>query len=169
MYFIGYHGTSEVAAQSILSEGVQEKYLPQIGQIGPGFYVAMNNGTLPMWGATQATAPAQKQLSIITRLISFITGEANNPFIDKYARRTILKIYASRPLKHCKWNKMNPEDFIVLKKAYFDNNGPGLNLVEDCQWLQLVVPPEELQYLTAKRDDGVLEHPHNWLAKESPF
>jgi hypothetical protein len=44
-----------------------------------------------------------------------------------------------------------------------------MDLARDCQWLQMVVPPEELQYLQAKRDDGILERPTNWFPKQSPI
>ncbi|AXI38090.1 Hypothetical protein FORC64_p261 (plasmid) [Escherichia coli] len=30
----------------------------------------------------------------------------------------------------------------------------------------MVVPPEELQYLRVKRDDGIFEKPQNWFSKE---
>ncbi|HGX6922641.1 TPA: hypothetical protein ACNSVN_005082, partial [Escherichia coli] len=29
----------------------------------------------------------------------------------------------------------------------------------------MVVPPEELQYLRVKRDDGIFEKPQNWFSK----
>ena len=79
MYFIGYHGTSEASALNILSVGIQARFLPPTGQIGPGFYVAKTNGTLPQWGADWATERARSQQSFFVRMVSRITGEVNNP------------------------------------------------------------------------------------------
>lgn len=110
MYFIGYHGTSEASAQNILSVGVQERFLPPTGQIGRGFYIAKMNGTLPQWGAENATEFARRNQPYFTRMVSLLTGESNNPWLDKAAQRTILKIYTVRPLLHCKWNITNPGD-----------------------------------------------------------
>ncbi len=144
MYFIGYHGTSEASAQNILSVGVQERFLPPTGQIGRGFYIAKMNGTLPQWGAENATELARRNQPYFTRMVSLLTGEENNPWLDKAAQRTILKIYTVRPLLHCKWNIMNPGDLEFLKATLYDNGGPGLDLKRDCKWLQMVAPPEEL-------------------------
>lgn len=166
MYFIGYHGTSQASAQNILSVGVQERFLPPTGQIGRGFYIAKMNGTLPQWGAENATELARRNQPYFTRMVSLLTGESNNPWLDKAAQRTILKIYTVRPLLHCKWNIMNPGDLEFLKATLYDNGGPGLDLKRDCKWLQMVVPPEELQYLRVKRDDGIFEKPQNWFSKE---
>ncbi|MFT2793433.1 hypothetical protein ACMV5I_25655 [Serratia sp. T13T92] len=167
MYFIGYHGTSELSALNILSVGIQERFLSPNGQIGQGFYIAKINGTLPQWGAANATYTARQNQPYFTRMISFLTGEANNPWLDKAAQQTILKIYTTRPLRHCKWNIMNPGDLEFLKTIRYDTDGPGLDLKRDCQWLQMVVPPEEIQYLRLRRDDGIFERPHNWIAKSS--
>jgi len=169
MYFIGYHGTSEASALNILSVGIQARFLPPTGQIGPGFYVAKMNGTLPQWGAENATAPARVQQSWFTRVVSRLTGEMNNPLVGNDAQRTILKIYSLRPLLHCKWGIMNAGNLEFLKVALYDGGGPGLNLAGDSQWLQMVVPPQELKHLVARRDDGTFERPRNWLAKECPF
>lgn len=169
MYFIGYHGTSEASALNILTVGIQERFLPRTGQIGRGFYVAKMNGTLPQWGAETATEQARARQSRFTRMVSLLTGEARNPWLADNAKRAILKIYAIRPLQHCKWNIMNAGDLEFLKAVCYANGGSGLDLVRDGQWLQMVVPPEELQYLRARRDDGIFETPQNWLAKESPI
>ena len=59
MIFLGYHGTSEASAQNILAVGIQRKFLPATGQIGPGFYLAKMNGELPQWGAGWATQQAR--------------------------------------------------------------------------------------------------------------
>lgn len=126
------------------------------------------NGTLPRWGAEHATEFARSQLSRFARMVSFLTGEANNPWIGNDARRTILKIYSVCPLKHVKWNIMNTSDLATLKALRYDS-GQGLDLTFDLQWLQMVVPPQVLQYLRAKRDDGVFESSRNWWAKESPI
>jgi hypothetical protein len=171
-HFIGYHGTSEESAQNILNAGIQERRLGATGQIGRGFYVARMNGTLPHWGAEQATAEARSKLPYFVRMVSLLTGEVNNPLIGIDARRTILKIYALQPLVGCKWNIMNPPDLNVLKILRYDNGGPGLareDLELHCQWLQMVVPPDQLQYLRAERDDGIFERPKYWLSKEYPF
>ena len=171
MVFIGYHGTSESSAQNILTVGIQERFLPAAGQIGRGFYVARMNGTLPHWGAEQATAEARSKLPYFVRMVSLLTGEVNNPLIGIDARRTILKIYAVQPLVGCRWNIMNPPDLNVLKILRYDNGGPGLareDLELHCQWLQMVVPPDQLQYLHAERDDGIFEQPKNWFPNESP-
>jgi hypothetical protein len=64
---------------------------------------------------------------------------------------------------------MNPGDLRFLKGARYDNGSPGLDLATDCQWLLMVVPPEELSYLQARRDDNIVEPSQNWRAKESPF
>lgn len=167
MYFIGYHGTSETSAVNILTVGVQERFLPPTGQIGRGFYVAKMNGKLPHWGAEQATAPARTHQSRFVQMISLLTGEAKNPWLDSSAKRAILKIYATRPLLRCKWNIMNPGDLGFLKAALYNNDGPGLDLAGDGQWLQMVIPPEELQYLRARRDDGLFEMPQSWYSKEA--
>lgn len=135
MYFIGYHGTSEASAQNILSVGVQERFLPPTGQIGRGFYIAKMNGTLPQWGAENATEFARRNQPYFTRMVSLLTGASNNPWLDKAAQRTILKIYTVRPLLHCKWNIMNPGDLEFLKATLYDNGGPGLDLNRDCKWL----------------------------------
>lgn len=168
MHFLGYHGTSETSAKSILSQGIHERFLPPTGQIGRGFYLARHNGTLPQWGASWSTRSERDQMSLLVKIISLLTGEALNPLMADGAKMTILKIYSSRPLCHCKWNKMNPACFSVIQAIYLEG-GEYLNLVDDCKWLQMVVPPEELQFLSAKRDDGVFEQPHNWHAKESLF
>ena len=168
MYFIGYHGTSEASALNILSVGIQGRFLPPTGQIGRGFYIAKINGKLPYWGTEQATQPARTNQPYFTRMVSLLTGEANNPWLDKAAMRTILKIYTIRPLRHCKWNIMNSSDLEFLKVLRYENDGPGLDLKSDSQWLQMVVPPVELQYLRVRRDDGIFERSQDWLAKESP-
>ncbi|MCD0502121.1 hypothetical protein [Bordetella petrii] len=167
MYFIGYHGTSEASAVNILTVGVQERFLPPTGQIGRGFYVAKMNGALPKWGAEQATAPARARQPRFTQMISLLTGEAKNPWLDNSAKRAILKIYSTRPLLRCNWNIMNSGDFAVLKAVLYGDGGPGLDVLADAQWLQMVIPPEEIQYLRARRDDGVFEMPQNWRSKES--
>ena len=61
---------------------------------------------------------------------------------------------------------MNPGDLEFLKATLYDNGGLGLDLKRDCKWLQMVVPPEELQYLRVKRDDGIFEKPQNCFSKE---
>jgi hypothetical protein len=101
MDFIGYHGTSEKSAQNILTVGIQERFLPPTGQIGRGFFIAKMNGTLPQWGAENATAGARSRLSYFVRMVSLLTGEVNNPLIGTDAQRTILKIYTVRPLLRC--------------------------------------------------------------------
>lgn len=169
MYFIGYHGTSEASALNILAVGIQERFLPPAGQIGRGFYVARMNGTLPQWGAAGATEQARARLSRFAHMISRLTGDLNNPWFNNDARRTILKIYTVRPLLRAKWNIMNPGDLAVLKYLRYDNGGPGVDLIGGSQWLQMVIPPEEIQYLRVKRDDGVFERPQNWFAKEYPL
>ncbi len=68
-------------------------------------------------------------------MVSLLTGESNNPWLDKAAQRTILKIYTVRPLLHCKWNIMNPGDLEFLKATLDDNGGPGLDLKRDYKWL----------------------------------
>lgn len=168
MYFIGYHGTSEASARNILSVGVQARFLPKTGQIGRGFYVARANGTLPQWGAHNATAPARMHHSYFIHIISLLTGERNNPWLAENARQTILKIYSTRPLRHCKWNIMNPVDLAVLKDLHYDTGGFHESIKDDAKWLQMVIPEKELQFLHAKRDDGRYETPQNWIAKESP-
>lgn len=168
MEFIGYHGTSETSAQNILKVGIQAEFLPETGQIGPGFYVAKMSGELPQWGAEQATAPAREKQWRLTRFISALTGDTYNPFSNNDARRTILKIYATRPLLKCKWNKMNPDDLKVLR-AIQKAGGEWRPLEEEAMWLQMVIPPEELQYLRAERDDGVIQRAHNWRPKETPI
>jgi len=169
MYFIGYHGTSEASALNILSVGIQARFLPPTGQIGPGFYVAKMNGTLPQWGADWATERARSQQSFFVRMVSRITGEMNNPLIGNDARRTILKIYSLQPLLDCKWGIMNPGNLEFIKAALYGEAGTGLDLEGDSKWLQMVVPPEKLKHLVAVRDDGVFEQPRNWLSKECPF
>jgi hypothetical protein len=98
MDLIGYHGTSEISARNILDVGINERFLPPTGQIGRGFYIAKMNGALPQWAAGWATAGARANLRLWVRMISFLTGDVNNPFVDDHAQRTILKIYAVRPL-----------------------------------------------------------------------
>lgn len=168
MYFIGYHGTSEASAVNILTVGIQEKFLPPTGQIGRGFYVAKMNGTLPQWGAVNATEQARGRQPFYVRMLSMLTGEARNPLLESGAKRAILKIYSTRPLQRCKWNIMNQGDLSFIKAALYNNGGPGLDPAADAQWLQMVVPPEELPYLRARRDDGRFEMPQNWRSKEAP-
>ena len=168
MYFIGYHGTSEAAARNILTTGVRREALPSRGQIGPGFYVAHMKGKLPEWGAENATAPARHRMTYFTRMVSCLTGDANNPFIALSAIRTILKVYATRPLQGVKWNQMNEQCLGVVKTVLYDQDGLGINPAEGCKWLQMVVPFEELKYLHVTRDNGLVEHPQNWLTKKHP-
>jgi hypothetical protein len=179
MYFIGYHGTSETSALSILNEGVRRDRLPKNGQIGPGFYVARMKGKLPEWGAEQATAPARhraerarlearRKMSYFTWAISYLTGDTNNPIIDPDAVRTILKVYATQQLQGVKWNIMNQSNLEFVKASSYGKGGSGINPAEDCKWLQMVVPFGELKYLYVTRDNGLVEQPQNWLTKEGP-
>ncbi|WP_244259645.1 hypothetical protein [Escherichia albertii] len=82
--------------------GVQERFLPLTRQVGRGFYIAKMNGTLPQWGAENATELACRNQPYFTCMASLLTGESNNPWLDKAAQRTILKIYTVRPLLRCK-------------------------------------------------------------------
>ncbi len=174
MQFIGYHGTSESSALDILNTGIRRERLPRTGQIGPGFYIAKAKGKLPEWGAVQATASARNKLWAWQTFISRITGEYRNLAIPINAKMTILKIYTTKPLVRCKWNPMNPIDLHALS-VILDHSESGRRqeldemLSDSSMWLQMVIPPEELKYLRARRDDGLPERTTNWLAKESPF
>lgn len=177
MQFIGYHGTSEASAQNILRLGVSEQFLPKTGQIGPGFYIAKMNGTLPQWGAIQATATAKAKQSYFIRMITKLTGGyLDNYLLSTSAQMTILKIYTTRPLNHCKWsimNAINGSDFAVLKAIHdqaqqenYQEDRPFINQEQDAKWLQMVVPFDELQFLRAVRHDGQEEIAHNWISKD---
>src|SRR3546814_3732017 len=50
---------------------------------------------------------------------------------------------ATRPLLRCKWNIMNSGDLGFLKAVLYNNDGPGLDLAGDGQWLQMVIPPKD--------------------------
>ncbi|MPY22319.1 hypothetical protein FM037_09035 [Shewanella psychropiezotolerans] len=174
MQFIGYHGTSESSALNILKTGVRRECLPPTGQIGPGFYIAKMKGNLPEWGATQATAPARHHMWIWRTIVSRITGEYHNPFLPNNAKRTILKIYTTKPLQQCKWNSMNPVDFSVMNMMLNESEQGRHQALNDffihrSQWLQMVIPPEELKYLAVRRDDDITQKTTNWFSKESPM
>lgn len=64
---------------------------------------------------------------------------------------------------------MNPASLPFLKMVHYDNGGSGLDLVQDAKWLQMVIPPQELQYLRVAPDDGIVDRSQNWFAHESPF
>lgn len=174
MQFIGYHGTSESAALNILNTGIRRECLPPTGQIGPGFYIAKMKGSLPEWGAVQATARERNQLWAWRTMLSRLTGEYYNPVLPNDAKMTILKIYTTQPLVLCTWSPMNPTDLRVLNIVLNESDQgrrQALNdfLRERSLWLQMVIPFGELQYLRALRDDGSAEQTTNWLSKESPF
>jgi hypothetical protein len=37
------------------------------------------------------------------------------------------------------------------------------------EWLQMVIPVDQVQHLVCKRDDGLSEPSVAWLPRESPF
>ncbi|UOD32512.1 hypothetical protein INH39_13150 [Massilia violaceinigra] len=162
--FLGYHGTNEKSARSILTDGVQARFLPPMGQIGRGFYLAKMNGTLPQWGAETATFGARSKLSYFQRMVVYLSGSYNNRFIDDAAKSTILKIYSTQPLRRVQWSIMNEPS---LESIGWTEGGSQGHIESGSRWLQMVVPFEELQYLRAVRHDGNLESSNSWLARES--
>lgn len=166
MEFLGYHGTNEVSARSILEGGVQARFLPPVGQIGRGFYLAKMNGTLPQWGAGTSVLGARSKLSYFQRMVVYLSGSYNNRFIDDAAKTTILKIYSTKPLRRVQWSIMNDPGIAILR---WIDGGVGEQVKHSARWLQMVVPFEELEYLVAVRDDGRREATTNWLPRESHF
>ncbi|WP_225815275.1 hypothetical protein [Photorhabdus antumapuensis] len=164
MYFLGYHGTNESSARSILTNGVQSKFLPPMGQIGRGFYIAKVNGPLPDWGAGCATGP----LSTFQKIVNILTGYNYNPFIGINKRPAILKVYSTKPLIHCKWSVMNPDSIAFIRAMTMSMSmSTGEYILERYKWLQMVIPFEELKYLHVERYDGKNERSKNWYPRES--
>lgn len=181
LYFIGYHGTSEKSAVNIINTGVRRECLPPTGQIGPGFYVAKVKGKLPDWGASLATEPersqeikkAKQEMTTWQRMLSYVSGNYPEPDFSDKAKKTILKIYSTQPLKQCKWNIMNPPDLNEWQAILDDAPSSRSEALDDLikkrsVWLQMVVAPDELPFLVAFRDDGKAEQPTHWEANEAP-
>jgi hypothetical protein len=173
MYFLGYHGTSEAHALSILGNGVLAEKLSPNGQIGKGFYIAKLNGALPRWGAEIATTEGRAARRrawysnpFWKRVLLYLSGNQNLPFGDT-AKMTILKVYSTRPLNHTRWSimKLNTIEFIKATGG-LSHEMQTLDLPD---WLQMVIPVDEVPYLVCTRDDGVIEHSQSWHARESPF
>ncbi|MBP1849058.1 hypothetical protein [Rhizobium halophytocola] len=172
MFFLGYHGTSEAHAFSILQNGVLAEKLSPNGQIGKGFYIAKMNKRLPSWASTIATHEGRKaradawySKSYLERVLLYLTGNNNLP-VPPEAKKTVLKVYATKPLDDLKWSVMQISTLQMIKltgglSAEMEN----ANLPE---WLQMVVPPDQVQHLVCTRDDGVVEHSTAWLAREAP-
>lgn len=173
MFFLGYHGTSETHARSILAEGVLAEKLSPNGQIGKGFYIAKMNKSLPEWAATIATHEGRRararewySKSFFERVLLYLTGENCLPFAPG-AQRTILKVYAKRPLTSLRWSIMQKTSLEVIRAT----GGLSADLVNMKlpEWLQMVIPVDQVQHLVCKRDDGLSEPSVAWLPRESPF
>ena len=172
MYFLGYHGTSERHAQHILLNGVLAEKLSPNGQIGKGFYIAKMNRQLPAWAATIATTEGRNARSAewyaksyFTRVLLYLTGNNNLP-VPPEARRAVLKVYSTQPLDSLKWSIMQNSSLQMIKAV------GGLSVEMQQQnlpgWLQMVVPPELVQYLVCERDDGLSESSAAWASREAP-
>lgn len=165
MFFLGYHGTTEASAQNVLEFGAQAHRLPPSGQIGRGFYIAKTNGLLPAWGADNATARARNELPGWQKVICWLTGYYGFPFVDDRAKSAILKVYATIPLARCYWTIMNePDVYLIRAMGGLDR----AQLDDGIQWLQMVIPVDQLARLHFARDDGVPEDPTGWGAKDHP-
>jgi hypothetical protein len=173
VYFLGYHGTSEAHALSIIGNGVLPEKLSPNGQIGKGFYIAKMNKSLPDWAATIATyegraARASEWYSkpFLERALLYLTGNNSLP-VPPGAKRTILKVYSTQPLDSLRWSVMQITSLQVIKAL------GGLSTeMKDAklpEWLQMVIPVDQVRFLVCTRDDGVVEHSAAWLPRESPF
>lgn len=172
MFFLGYHGTSELHASSIIRDGVLPEKLSRTGQIGQGFYIAKLNKHLPRWAATIATSEGRAarasewySKAFFERVMLYLTGNACLP-VPPNARATILKVYSTRPLNAPRWSVMQIGDMQMIRAiGGLSVEMKEINLPE---YLQMVIPVDLVRFLVCKRDDGIAERSETWLPRESP-
>lgn len=172
MFFLGYHGTSEPHATSILRDGVLPEKLNKNGQIGRGFYIAKLNKHLPRWAATFATAEGREARSrewyskpLFERILLYLTGAHNLP-VPSNAKSAVLKVYSDRPLHGLRWSVMQASDIkFIQATGGLSEEMKQINLPE---YLQMVIPPDQVHHLICRRDDGLPEGSTAWLPREAP-
>ena len=174
MHFLGYHGTSEAHALSIINNGVRPEKLSPRGQIGKGFYIAKMNKSLPDWGAEIATTEGRNarskewySKSFFERVLCILTGNNNLP-VPPEAKKTVLKVYSTEPLDSLKWSVMKTGDLGVIKSL---SGGLSEEMAESKapEWLQMVIPVDKVHLLVCRRDDGVAEQSAAWRPRETAF
>nr|WKF56136.1 putative deoxyribonuclease RhsA [Paraburkholderia busanensis] len=181
LYFVGYHGTTENSASSIIEKGIDISKLPGRGQIGRGFYVAHRPDNLPLWAAGIQGDINYGKLSWIKRAANAVG------LVPAEVKPAVLKIYAKRlPSSSFKWSIMNPPDLastslIRADRRFVGDDGkmrmsPDQIAREEAREqaeyvgrLQGVVLNDAVRYLIAKRDDGAVERPEFFRSRSFPL
>ncbi|QLK60990.1 hypothetical protein GE278_09575 [Enterobacteriaceae bacterium Kacie_13] len=159
MFLLGYHGTSEVAAIGLTTQGPKES--DAYAALGSGLYVARDSGFL-----VRFFSAAAKQRDCLKLMKYDDKTRERMEFNNSPSGATILKIYSTVSLfklKNCVWDIMDTSiNGISSRDNLNDLSGLANNL-------QMVIPVEYYKYIRASfctKASHMNERPVYWPINE---